>query len=48
MFTFAYVSAYGQLKRYTIYGLHSLAEARMAWADHARRYLPGARLVSIV
>jgi hypothetical protein len=47
MFTFTYISAYGNLKRYTIYGLRSLAEARLAWAHHASRYQPGSRLVSI-
>ena len=47
MFTFTFINASGSKKRYTIYGLRSITEARMAWADHAARYQPGSLLVSI-
>jgi hypothetical protein len=47
MFTFTYISAYGNTRQYTMYGLRSLAEARLAWASHASRYQPGSRLLSI-
>ena len=47
MFTFTFTTARGSTKQYTIYGLRSITEARMAWDDHAARYQPGSRLVSI-
>ena len=46
MYTFTYISSYGNRKVRYIHGLRSMAEAQAAWADLAR-YLPGAVLVSI-
>jgi hypothetical protein len=48
MFTFTYITVNGTTRRYTMYGLRSLDEARLAWTDHASRYQPGSRLISIV